>query len=82
MGEGAWDNGAAERRPRAEFRAYYEAKERKLVISTAVLGGVWGVLTVGIVVAATSGRGSSAFYAIARTATAASLLGRDARARL
>ncbi len=70
-----WDAGSTNLQRQTELQAYYEMKERRLVTSTAVFGGVWGVLTLGALVAAGTGNGSPGLYAVIGVGTGVSGLG-------
>lgn len=58
-----------------ELQGYYKDKERQLVITTAVLGGLWGVLTLTSIGLVSSGRGTPALNGAIGIFTAASGLG-------
>lgn len=62
-------------RPSGELQGYYKDKERQLVITTAVLGGLWGVLTLTSIGLVSSGRGTPALNGAIGVFTAASGLG-------
>lgn len=62
-------------RPGGELQGYYKDKERQLVITTAVLGGLWGVLTLTSIGLVSSGRGTPALNGAIGVFTAASGLG-------
>ncbi len=63
--------------PRADgdLERYYKHKDRQLVITTAVLGGVWGVLTLTTIGLVSSGRGTPALHSAMAVFTSASGLG-------
>lgn len=63
--------------PRAneDLERYYRHKDRQLVITTAVLGAAWGVLTLTTIGLVSSGRGTPALHRAMAVFTSASGLG-------